>query len=160
MSLTGLLATAKKYDSRAQADRRASRRRRVGKKEKHSLQMNHSATSPSSENRDQTCLLLSTRLFPLSHSKLSALLPQVAAPTPASQCAIKPARMLRLIHASRSVALKRPPVADLHFKDMKATVNVAGPSETFARIYGTTRLQIRREETQNLIDNSMEQKPS
>jgi hypothetical protein len=90
MSLTGLLPTTKKYEykSRVEADRGASRRR-VGKKEKHSLQMNHSARSPSSESRDQTCLFLSTRLFPLSHSKLSALLPQLEAPNPASQCAIK-----------------------------------------------------------------------
>ena len=80
--------------------------------------MNHSATSPSSESRDQTFLFLSTRLFPLSHSKLSALLPQLAAPIPGSQCAIKAAGMLRPIHASRSVAMKRPPVADLRLTDM------------------------------------------
>ena len=76
--------------------------------------------------------------------------------TPASQCAIKAARMLRLIHASRSVAMKRPPVADLRL----TTAKVAGSSETCERIYGATRLQIIRQETQNLIANSVEQKPS
>ena len=64
--------------------------------------------------------------------------------------------MLRLIHASRSVAMKRPPVADLCFTavphgDVHATLNVAGSSETLQQMYRNTGPRIPKQAPENLI---------